>query len=340
MLQLSGSTELGMISNRAVSIDPTQALDLKTSSFVPVENKVNEVIPGSLPIGWSSTSDERTVQIMAVIQESVDVKSFYLQPLSQDMRPLSRFHPGQHLPIRLLTKDGTEVQRTYSLTGPPSLDGFNTDYYRISVKRDSQDLASCMLHDDMNVGDILEISHPTGDFILPAAMAHDVSSQGTSHTHQEEEEKQWDQGDVSARTLVLLSAGIGISPLLSMLHAASSIDSTASRKYNYKRIVWIHGARDGKHHPFQDEVQQVKKSSIDIPVETHIRYSQPTEADDAQYDSKGRIDASLILSMLRSELDVWNADYCLCGPSSFMSEMEDNLNQLGVDPDSIYIESF
>jgi len=311
-----------MDSEKAASVYPG-ALRLITFHV----EQVNEVVAGSLPIRWSSTSEERPMLIKKIVQESADVKSFYLQPLPQDKRPLWNFHAGQHLPIRLLTEDGAEVRRTYSLSGAPSGDG----YYRISVKRHNLGLASRILHDEMSVGDVLEISRPSGDFFLPEAKTPGSSSEYSNCIDQERLETKSDQ-------LVLLSSGIGITPLLSMLHAATSTEPGTSR--NYKRIVWLHGARDGKHHPFQDEVQQVKTASTIVPVETHIRYSQPTEADDAQYDSIGRIDSALILSKLRTEDDVRNAHYYLCGPSSFMSEMEDNLNQLGVDPERIHFESF
>jgi hypothetical protein len=185
-----------------------------------------------------------------------------------------------------------------------------------------------MLHDDTEVGDIVEISRPTGDFILPRAVNLSLG------TH--EEEKKSDHGDLPSRTLVLLSSGIGMTPLLSMLHAATS----NKRSQNYSRVVWINGARDGRHHPFQSEVQELKKASVSIPVDTHVRYSQPTEVDGHSYDSKGRIDASLILGMLRNEVEVWNADYVLCGPISFLSDMEAHLDQLGVEPGHIHVESF
>ena len=190
----------------------------------------------------------------------------------------------------------------------------------------------------MEVGDVVEISRPAGDFVLTP-----TSAGNTSLVSNPEEEKKSEHDDVHSRTLVLLSSGIGITPLLSMLHAATSIGTSQN---DVKRVVWIHGARDGRHHPFQLEVQELKKASVSVPVETHVRYSQPTQADGTtassttSYDSKGRIDASLILGMLRNEVEVWNADYFLCGPGSFLSDMEDHLDRLGVEPGNVHMESF
>ena len=326
MLQLSGTAEVEMDSEKAALVYPG-ALRLITFHV----EQVNEVATGSLPIRWSAASEERPMLIKAVVQESEDVKSFYLQPLPQDKRPLWNFQAGQHLPIRLLAKDGTEVWRTYSLSGSPSS---ATSYYRISVKREALGLASRILHDDTEVGDVVEISRPAGDFVL----AHSAVN-STSLVSYPEEEKKSEQDDVHSRTLVLLSSGIGITPLLSMLHAATSIGTSRN---SFRRVVWIHGARNGRHHPFQLEVQELKKASVSVPVETHVRYSQPTEVDESgnSHDSKGRIDASLILGMLRNEVEVWHADYFLCGPSSFLSDMVDHLERLGVEPGNIHVESF
>jgi uncharacterized protein len=326
MLQLSGVAEVETDSEMAASVFPG-ALRLITFRI----EQVNEVVAGSLPVRWSATSQERPLQVKAIVQESEDVKSFYLQPLPQDKRPLWSFQAGQHLPIRMLTDDGTEVWRTYSLSGPPSsTDSGTSNYYRISVKREVMGLASRILHDDTEVGDVVEVSRPAGDFVLTPAM------NDTTRSSRDEEKKSDDHRDMHSRTLVLLSSGIGITPLLSMLHVAAS----NQRSPPFTRVVWIHGARDGSHHPFQSEVQELKKASLLVPIDTHVRYSQPAEADGKNCDSLGRIDASLILEMLRTEVEVWNADYFMCGPSSFLSDMEGYLEQMGVEPGNVRIESF
>lgn len=324
MLQLSGRATVDMDSVRAASVYPG-ALRLITFEI----GQVNQVAAGSLPIRWSATEQERPLQIKAIVKESEDVKSFYLQPLPQDPRPLWKFQAGQHLPVRLQTADGTEVWRTYSLSGSPnntSPDG-GVDYYRISVKREFLGVASRILHDEMEVGDVFEVSRPAGDFVLPKVL-NSVA----------EEEKKSSHDDVRSLTLVLLSNGIGVTPLLSMLHTAVTSTSNA---YNYSRVVWIHGARDSLHHPLANEVRDLQKASANIPVAVHVRYSQPqSQRDEGLYDSQGHIDGTLLLSMVPSEMEVWHADYYLCGSSAFVNDMEESLDNLGVESSHVHVESF
>ncbi len=106
--------------------------------------------------------------------------------------------------------------------------------------------------------------------------------------------------------------------------------------------MWIHGARDGAHHAFRDEVNDLKKTtSLSRPhqdlLQTHIAYSRPTAEDTGLYDSKGRIDAKLVQKLVP---DLSHADFYLCGPGAFMANVTEGLEHLGVDPQFIHFETF
>ena len=135
--------------------------------------------------------------------------------------------------------------------------------------------------------------------------------------------------DKSDRPAVLVSAGVGITPMVSMLHALASGTSV--------RPTWfIHGARDGDHHPLSDEVRDLVAARDH--VRSHVAYSRPT-ADDVDvggYDSNGRLDGSLILALVGDT----NADFYLCGPTSFMAQVRADLLAEGVDEQRIHTETF
>ncbi len=103
--------------------------------------------------------------------------------------------------------------------------------------------------------------------------------------------------------------------------------------------MWIHGARDGAHHAFRDEVNDLDMTSLRCPalLQKHIIYSRPTAQDTGLYDSKGRIDAKLVQELVP---DLSHADFYLCGPGAFMANVTEGLEHLGVDPQYIHFETF
>jgi ferredoxin-NADP reductase/predicted pyridoxine 5'-phosphate oxidase superfamily flavin-nucleotide-binding protein len=339
LLQLSGHAKVDLDSHRAAETYPG-ALRLITFHI----QQIHVVPPKSLPIRWSSSDadQERPLEITSIVQESENVKSFYLRRLPQDKRPLWTFQAGQHLPIRLLPGSGGEIWRTYSLSGPPSS---SADYYRISVKREFLGLGSRILHDEMQEGDVVEVQAPAGDFILkPSSMTKKKPNDNTSKIEDKRKTRPSDALNATKsdppRPLVLLSAGIGMTPLLAMLHdfVRTSTINTASRQ----RVVWIHGARDGDHHPMKKEVQELQQQQQGAGlsmIETHIRYSRPRSTD-TDFDSQGRLDAALLRSILPQKEELEDADYYFCGPGSFTSDMEQTLQTLGVNSRQIHFESF
>jgi ferredoxin-NADP reductase/MOSC domain-containing protein YiiM len=237
----------------------------------------------------------RPFAVTAIDQESADVLSLTLE--SPDRQQLQTALPGQYVVLRLQpTAVGPPLFRSYSLSGPLS-----TERYRISVKIEPNGVAGTYLRDHVRVGDILDVSSPRGSFIL----------------------------QFGERPVVLLSAGIGATPVLAMLHAMAAAHST-------REVLWLHAARDRQHHPFAVEVARL------LLALTHCRsyvcYSRPGP------DDKMGMDFDAIGHLSRSVFDEVGvpreADVYLCGPTRFMADMKEALASLGVAPERIHVELF
>ena len=252
-------------------------------------------LEAALPIRWAeSTGSVRSLRLVEKRPESDDVVSFVFE--SRDGGPLPAFEAGQHLPIELdVPGQAHPVARTYSLSNGPG-----EDRYRISVKREPQGLASRHLHDAVDVGDIVAARTPAGGFVLDHGM----------------------------RPVVLVSAGIGVTPMLSMLHALSEQPG--------RPVHFVHGARDGRHHALAGEVRGTVAARPDTTL--HVAYSRPRPEDrpGVDYDGEGRIDGDVLARILPG-LD---AEYFLCGPVAFMAGLTADLEARGVAPERIHSESF
>ena len=244
------------------------------------------------PPGWPGF---RPLRVARVDREAVNVVSFSIG--QTDAAPLPAALPGQFLVLRLrTTPNGPMLLRNYSMSGMP---GAAT--YRVSVKRETNGFVSSYLCDHVQLADILEVSAPRGGFIL--------RSGGTP--------------------VVLLSAGIGATPVLAMLH---SLSSTAS----LREIWWIYGARNRAEHPFAKESRALLQTLINS--RSHIVYSKPDSGDEfgVDYDSVGHVDTPLL-----NQLGVTrDADFYLCGPPSFLRDITAGLKTWGVDSTRIHSEVF
>jgi len=235
------------------------------------------------------------LRVSRIDRESIDVLSFSL--VSADHRPLPRPLPGQFIVLRLRPEpSGPALYRSYSLSGPPS-----DDCYRLSVKIEPRGRAGTYLQNSVRVGDVLDGSAPRGGFVLGAGEG----------------------------TVVLLSAGIGATPVLAMLE---SLAATASRR----PIWWIYGARSGENHPFALDVRRLVASLAH--ARSHVCYSRPASADKLgqDYDANGHLDVRA-LEALGVPRD---ADFYLCGPTSFMHGLTTGLAAWNVPPDRIHTEIF
>ncbi|MFP6774145.1 MAG: FAD-binding oxidoreductase [Alphaproteobacteria bacterium] len=253
-------------------------------------------LPHALPLRWDADADAvRSLRLIEKIPESADVTSFVFE--ARDGGPLPEFEAGQHLPMELEVPEYSEpVRRTYSLSGGPSQAS-----YRISVKREPRGTASRYLHDHMETGAIISSRQPAGGFMLSC----------------------------STCPVVLVSAGVGLTPLVSMLHDLAAEGGG--------RPVWfVHGARDGAHHPLAREVRELCQSRSGIAL--HVAYSRPRAEDTmgTDHDSTDRVDSDLLAGLIENP----GAHYFLCGPTRFMADLQTGLEGRGIPVAQIHTESF
>jgi ferredoxin-NADP reductase/MOSC domain-containing protein YiiM len=229
--------------------------------------------------GWSGF---RPLRVSAVRRESPQVMSLSLE--ADDHTALSRPLPGQYLTVRVPNAGEPPPMRSYSLSGEPTAGD-----YRISVKREDHGVVSRWLHEHIEVGSVLEAAAPRGDFYLT-------------------------KGDTP---VVLISAGIGVTPVLAMLHALSAAHST-------REIWWLHTVRNPESQAFAAEVAALIDS---LPhASQRVFYTQ----------TQGRVNKSTIAALgLPADASAY-----LCGPTQFMTDMRDALTAAGLDPAHIHSELF
>jgi ferredoxin-NADP reductase/MOSC domain-containing protein YiiM len=234
------------------------------------------------PAGTPAWAGFRSLRVTKVVPESATVSSIYLT--APDASPLPSARAGQYLTLRVGGAGQPAPVRSYSLSLAPGADA-----YRISVKREPHGAASRYLNDRLRPGATLEVAAPRGDFILCAATG----------------------------PVLLISAGIGLTPVLAMLH-----ELAASR--TERDIWWIHGARGPREHPLAAEAHALLAS---LPyAREHVFYSA----------TSGRLSKDKLLA-----LDVpADASAYICGPGSFMTDMRDALTAIGFDQARIRTELF
>jgi ferredoxin-NADP reductase/MOSC domain-containing protein YiiM len=237
----------------------------------------------------------RRLAVAAVERESVDVLSFTLK--SADGRPLPIPLPGQYLVLRVhAPTGGGSLVRSYSLSNAPS-----AERYRISVKVEPHGAMGTYLRDHVGVGDQLDASAPRGSFVLTPGQ----------------------------RPVLLLSAGVGATPVLAMLHALAAAGSM-------RRVLWVHGTRDREHHAFAAEARGLIRS---LPGgRSHVSYSQPGSGDaiGRDFDAAGHLSPAVFTEIGLSP----DADVYLCGPPRFMTDMRQALEDFGVPPSRVHVEIF
>lgn len=247
--------------------------------------------------GWTGYKDFKVVR---KVKESDVITSFYLEPM--DGSKLPPFKPGQYITVKVRV-DGYEYtqQRQYSLSCAP-----NEKTFRISVKREESieenpaGVVSNFLHDEIEEDSTLSISSPAGDFIL------DIED---------------------TRPLVLISGGVGMTPMMSMLESSLLLQSE-------REVVFIHAARSGNFHAMKDRLREVADTNDNVSIYTV--YENPTESDTGNFDKQGFIDTDFLNEVLPSN----NAAFYFCGPKGFMRAMYKNLEAIGAAEDDIHFEIF
>ncbi|MDX1401079.1 MAG: pyridoxamine 5'-phosphate oxidase family protein, partial [Kiloniellales bacterium] len=254
---------------------------------------------GEIIAAESERNSYLSYDVVDVVSESEEVKSFYLK--RSDGKSEADYEPGQFLPIRL-DVDGEVLQRTYTISKAPGSDG-----YRLSIKREADGgRVSNFFHEGVSKGDRLEAMAPRGRFYLDRS---------------------------SERPLVLISAGVGITPMIAI---AEFVRNEGIRTRNFRRTFFIHGARNGRSHAFGRFIRELAAEHDFLSA--HFRYSRPDESDrlEHNYDSEGHVDIELLKEVLPFD----DYDFYLCGPTSFMAALYEGLQSLGVRDERIHYETF
>lgn len=267
--------------------------------FIAIEENLREDVINQQ--GWEGY---KRFTVEKKIEESKVITSFYLKP--EDGMPLPDFKPGQYISVKLPAIPGETYThiRQYSLSDAPG-----KDHFRISVKKESalashpDGVVSNYLHNGVKDGDVVEISAPAGEFILDT--------------------------DKQAKPLVLISGGIGQTPLMSMLKW--SAEHTPERP-----VTWVHAALNGETHALVEEALAIE-DKIES-VQTYFCYEKPSVSDMEQplFMKTGYIDENWLEDIIPDK----QADYYFCGPKPFMRAINTILRNWGIKEDSIHFEFF
>ena len=281
-----------------------QAYGVIADAFISVEHEMYTAA-ASQAGGWSGT---RRFIVARKVKESDVITSFYLVPV--DGLSLAHYQPGQYLTLRLqLPDDPYTHMRQYSLSDAPG-----KDYYRISVKREEGVFSgstqrpagrvSNFLHDHVQEQDIIEATAPAGDFTL------DMST---------------------SAPLVLLSGGVGLTPIVSML-------KTVLDQQPHRPVTYIHAALNSQVHALRGEIEHLSLEHTNLRY--FVVYEQPSAQDEVErnFDKPGFIDLPWLQSILPG--DPSPSEFYFCGPTPFMQSIYRSLGEMGIADGKIHYEFF
>lgn len=244
------------------------------------------------PGGWRGW---RNFEVIQKHKESDVITSFTLR--SADGDAVVRHKPGQYLTFWLDIPGGCSLKRNYSISSAP-----NGKTYRISVKREPGGVASSWLHDHVGVGAELKVSVPAGEFFL---------------------------SERPERPIVLLSGGVGLTPMVSMLE-------TLSAERSAMPVHFVHGTLDGSSHAMREHVRKLAQAGPNISAITFYQQPRPQDVEGRDFHEPGLITGD----WLRANTPVATADFFLCGPKGFLRACVGELTQSGVPSERIHYEFF
>ncbi|WP_261816123.1 NO-inducible flavohemoprotein [Vibrio gallicus] len=267
-----------------------EAYGLLADIFIQREEQIYQSIESDTG-GWRGLREFKVVEKQ---QQSSLITSFVFKPC--DNKPVVGFNPGQYLGIYFDNGefDYQEI-RQYSLSSKPE-----TDSYRISVKREGEGLVSNHLHNSVKVGDIVKLAPPAGDFFL-------------------------DQQ--SDKPVVLISAGVGLTPTLSMLETLADKE---------RAVTWLHATENGEQHAFKQHVLDICQSRGDFEYATWYNAPLAQDVPAEDYQHQGLIN----LSKLNHQQLPKDAEVYFCGPVAFMQSVAKQLTELGFTSSQIHYECF
>lgn len=318
LLQLTGRTELLLEGPLVEAFQGAERLwklhveqVVRRPAALALRWRFDGVSPNSLLTGtWEQAAARlqaralgdrwRPLRVSRIERESQNIRSIYLE--AGDDAGLPLFQAGQHLPVRFTLDDQVHI-RTYSLSSAPS-----DDFMRISVKLEGR--VSSHLHERIKVGDVIEARAPQGHFTVAAD---------------------------ERRPLVLLAAGVGITPLLSMLREVVY----QGQRTRHTRPSWLlQSSRSLADQPFRAELDRLLENGDGtVQVVRVLSQPEPQAQEGVDFDLRGRIDLALVQEVLQIE-DYDQADFVLCGPSGFTQALYDELRDLDVDDQRIHAETF
>ncbi|WP_100334181.1 NO-inducible flavohemoprotein [Bacillus alkalisoli] len=267
--------------------------------FIQVEKEMYEEA-AALNGGWNGF---REFVIDKKVIESDVITSFYLK--AKDGEAISSFVPGQYISVRCKIEGEQYTHiRQYSLSDAPG-----KDYYRISVKREEGaehipgGVASNFLHEHIQVGDVIEVTAPAGDFVL------DVNSN---------------------EPVVLISGGVGLTPMISMLNMIAE-------KQPERKVTFIHAAINGNTHAMHEHVKEVAGANENVNY--FVCYEKPTEEDrlKGEFDKESFVDKEWLKSVVGENID---GTFYFCGPVPFMKSVNQSLRDLGIPTEKVHFEFF
>lgn len=250
-------------------------------------------------LGW------RRFKIQRKVAESAEITSFYFAP--EDGAPLPAFLPGQYIGLRVFVPEIQHLQpRQYSLSEAP-----RSDFYRISVKKEPgkqpgiPGRISNLLHEKYEEGDVVELTHPAGEFFV-------------------------DPKREDARPITLISAGVGITPMVAILNSTVAAGSE-------RRVAWVHGAHSSEVRAFAKHIQDICEENPNVKATIFTSAVSDREVKGVDYHFEGRVDLEKVDGLF---LDDATADYYVCGPTAFMNNVRRYLVSKGVDNSRVHSEVF